>query len=77
MSHIHFFFTEEEYKKMSQRTGFIIKELVKLPTGEKLWAEIREDIEFDFETEYGWIQLVLTKKQHSGGATWEIRGSSF
>ena len=69
MSHIHFFFTEEEYKEMAQRTGFIIKELVKLPTGEKLWAEIREDIEFDFETEYGWIQLVLTKKQHSGGTT--------
>ena len=33
MSHTHFFFTEEEYGKMAQRTGFIIKDLVKLPTG--------------------------------------------
>ena len=62
MSHTHFFFTEKEYKEMAQQTGFIIKDSMKLPTGEKLWAEIRENVEFSFETEYGWIQLVLIKK---------------
>jgi SAM-dependent methyltransferase len=64
MSHTHLFFTEEEYKEIARRIGFIIKGSMKLPTGENLWAEIRKDIEFDFETEYGWIQLVLIKKQH-------------
>jgi hypothetical protein len=36
---------------------------MKLPTGENLWTETREDIEFGSETEYGWVQLVLIKKQ--------------
>jgi SAM-dependent methyltransferase len=63
MSHTHFFFTEEEYKEIARRIGFIIKGSMKLPTGENFWAEIRKDIEFGSETEYGWVQLVLIKKQ--------------
>jgi SAM-dependent methyltransferase len=63
MSETHFFFTEEEYKEIAQRIGFTIKDSMKLPTSENLWVETREDIEFGFETEYGWVQLVLIKRQ--------------
>jgi len=63
MSETHFFLTEEEYQDVAQRTGFIIKDSMKLPKSENWWVEIREDIEFRFEPEYRWIQLVLVKKQ--------------
>jgi hypothetical protein len=51
MSETHLFFTEEECKEIAQRTSFIIKDSMKLPTGENLWAETRDDIEFSFEAE--------------------------
>jgi len=63
MGETHFFFTKEEYQEVAQRTGFIIKNSKKLPKSEKWWVKIREDIEFRFESDYRWIQLVLTKKQ--------------
>jgi SAM-dependent methyltransferase len=62
MSETHFFFTEEEYKEIAQQAGFIVEDSMKLLRSENLWTETRKDIEFNFETEYGWIQLVLTKK---------------
>lgn len=63
MGETHFFFTEEEYEKVAQRTSFIIKNSTKLPRSEKSWVKTKEDIEFRFEPEYRWIQLVLIKKQ--------------
>jgi SAM-dependent methyltransferase len=62
MRETHFFFTEEEYQEMAQRTGFVIKDFKKLPTDESWWVEIRENMELTLEPQYLWVQLVLTKR---------------
>jgi ubiquinone/menaquinone biosynthesis C-methylase UbiE len=62
MEETHFFFTEDDYKDTAQKTGFIIKDLMKLPNVEERWIEIKDDMEFNFENEYRWVQLVLIKK---------------
>lgn len=61
MRETHFFFTEEEYQEMAQRTGLVIKDFKKLPTDESWWGAIREDMELTLEPQYLWAQLVLTK----------------
>ena len=62
MYETHFFFTEEEYKEIAQKTQFTIKDVVYLARSDKRWAEVRKDMEFKFEPEYRWIQLVLQKR---------------
>lgn len=62
MHETHFFFTEEEYQEMAQKTGFVIKDFKKLATDESWWVEIREDMELTLEPQYLWAQLVLTKR---------------
>jgi len=62
MGETHFFFTEEEYRKMAQKTGFAMKDFKKLPTDETWWVAIREDMELSLEPEHLWTQLVLKKR---------------
>jgi len=67
MYETHFFFTEEEYKEIAQKTQFTIKDVVYLARSDKRWAEVRKDMEFKFEPEYRWIQLVLGKGNKKAG----------
>lgn len=62
MVETHFFFTEKNYAEVAQQTDFIMKNSRKLRKSSKWWDVRREDIEFDSEIEYSWIQLVLIKK---------------
>lgn len=61
MDETHFFFTQEEYHKLAQKTGFATMDVKMLPTDETWWAEIREDLELTLEPSCLWVQLVLTK----------------
>lgn len=63
MSETHFFFTEEDYQETAERTGFIIKSSMKLSKDQYCCDEIRKDLQFTFEPEFRWIQLVLTKRR--------------
>ena len=63
MYETHFFFTEAEYKAMVQHAGFSIRDSLYLTRSDKRWREVRKDMEFKFEPEYRWIQLVLQKRK--------------
>lgn len=63
MGETHFFFTEKDHQEVAKGTGFIIKDLIKLPKSENWRVETEKDIEFGFDHEYRWIQLVLAKKR--------------
>jgi SAM-dependent methyltransferase len=61
MSETHFFFTQQDYRETARKTGFAITDFMRLPK-DKYWRdEVRKDVEFTFEPEYRWIQLVLIK----------------
>jgi hypothetical protein len=62
MGEIHFFFTEEEYRKVAQKTSLAIEDLKKLPTDETWWAPVREDLELSLEPKHLWVQLVFKKR---------------
>jgi len=62
MGETHFFFAEEDYKETAQRCGFIIKDMEELPKLKKSWVKTKVDVEFKFESQYRWIQVVLIKK---------------
>ena len=61
MTETHFFFTEEEYVRAAQNAGFTVQASKTLVHSERWWEENREDIEFEFEPRYAWIQLILKK----------------
>lgn len=63
MTETHFFFTEEEYQKVAQNAGFTVRKSDRLVHSERWWNATKEDIEFQFEPRYSWIQLVLKKKE--------------
>jgi len=63
MNETHFFFTEQQYREVARRTGFVAGTLTRLPRSETWWAERRKDIRFEYESEYVWIQFVLKKGQ--------------
>jgi SAM-dependent methyltransferase len=63
MRETHFFFTEEEYRKLARKARLTIRDLKKLQTDEDWWLPIREDLELRLEPEHLWIQLVLTKEK--------------
>ena len=58
MGETHFFFTEDEYYKAAERSGFTIKESRKL---KKIRNMPIPDVEYTFVIEYPSIQLVLGK----------------
>jgi len=62
MEETHFFFTEDDFKKIAQQDDFFISEMQKLPSNSERWVEVKQDIEFEFEHDYHWIQLVLIKR---------------
>ncbi len=62
MHETHFCFTEEDHRKMAERAGFRLKAAERLPARAGKLAGLREDMEFDFELEYAWIQMVLVKR---------------
>jgi SAM-dependent methyltransferase len=61
MNETHFGLAENEFKEMAINANFQIKSCTHLPKRRDWWVEVKEDIDFDFEDEYKWIQLVLTK----------------
>jgi len=61
MGESHFFFTEKDYRDTTRRAGFTVKHSRTIPRGEERWLKSREHIEFGFEPEYAFIQLVLNK----------------
>jgi cyclopropane fatty-acyl-phospholipid synthase-like methyltransferase len=63
MRETHFFFTEEEYKEIAQKTRFTIKDAVYLTRSDKRWDGVRKDMVFEFEPEYHWIQLVVERSR--------------
>ena len=62
MGETHFFFTEEQYRKVAQKTDFAVEDLKKLPTDETWWLPIRDDLELSLEPKHLWAQLVLKKR---------------
>lgn len=65
MNETHFFFTEKDFQKVLQKAGFEIKNIVKLSKNKDWFTVIQEDIEFEFLTEYQWIQLVGVKNDRN------------
>ncbi len=61
MDETHFFFTEQEYREMAEKAGFVIKDVKKLSKSKSFWSEIKKDIQFEYPDDYLWIQLVLIK----------------
>ncbi|MFB0509724.1 MAG: methyltransferase domain-containing protein [bacterium] len=61
MNETHFFFTKKDYETVAKKTGFTIINSRKLTKDKDWWSDIRKDIEFEFEAEYQWLQLVLKK----------------
>ena len=61
MTETHFFFTEENFKKLAQKTNFTITYSKKLARSEERIQQIAKDIECNFTHEYPWIQLELKK----------------
>jgi cyclopropane fatty-acyl-phospholipid synthase-like methyltransferase len=66
MEETHFFLTEEGYRETARKTGFAITDLMRLPKDQYWCDEVRKDIEFAFEPEFRWIQLVLIKEKSPG-----------
>jgi len=62
MNETHFYLTEKEFRDIVEQAGFAVKRSLYLPKSENWWVDVKKDIEFNFEKEYKWIQLVLTKK---------------
>jgi SAM-dependent methyltransferase len=62
MGEAHFAFAEGDYRGLAQRAGFHVHELTVLPKQASWWAPVREDIDFRFEPQYGWVQVVQTKR---------------
>ncbi|MCK4758191.1 MAG: methyltransferase domain-containing protein [Thermoplasmata archaeon] len=63
MGETHHYFTKEDFHEVASEAGFTVKDSIKLLNVEDYFAEIREDIEFDFdENERAWIQLVMEKR---------------
>lgn len=63
MHETHFAFTEDDHRRIAQSTGFHIKHAEHLHARPHRVAEFMEDMEFDFEAVYTWIQVVLEKAQ--------------
>lgn len=62
MEETHLCFTENDFHSLAKQTGFVVKELIKLPKGENWQTETIQDFGLDFLPEYQWVQCVLTKK---------------
>jgi hypothetical protein len=69
MTETHFFFTEEEYRKAAENAGFTVEGSNRLIHSERWWSATKEDIEFEFEPRYSWIELVLRKRQSASPRT--------
>ena len=63
MSEIHFFFTGKDFQKILQKTGFEVKNIIRLSKSKDWFTSIQKDIEFESLTEYQWIQLVGVKTE--------------
>jgi hypothetical protein len=61
MNETHFSFTEREFREIAEKANFEIKNYEYLSKRRNWWVEVKEDIEFDFEDEYKWIQFALAK----------------
>ena len=61
MGETHFFYTMEDYRKAASQAGFSVKSIEKLETSPNRLSTFKEDIKFDFEPDYSWVQVVLTK----------------
>ena len=68
MTETHFFFTEEEYLKVAENAGFAAHRSNRLTHSERWWNATKEDIGFDFEPRYSWIELVLKKRHTAPGS---------
>jgi hypothetical protein len=63
MNETHFALKEDEYREMVQKGDLKIDSYEYLQKRTDSWTEIKNDIDFDFENEYKWIQLVLVKEK--------------
>ena len=61
MHETHFAFTEEDQQRVAQSAGFRVTHAEHLHAQPQRVAEFKQDMEFDFEAVYTWIQLVLAK----------------
>jgi len=62
MSETHFFFTMEDYRKAGPRAGFAVRTIERLEASPSRLSTFKQDIEFDFEPDYSWVQVVLLKE---------------
>jgi ubiquinone/menaquinone biosynthesis C-methylase UbiE len=62
MGETHFFYTMEDYRKAAPQAGFTVKSIERLETSPTRLSTFKEDIEFDFELDYSWVQVVLAKR---------------
>lgn len=63
MHETHFAFTEDDQRRAAQSAGFRVTQAEHLHAQRHRVAEFKQDMEFDFEAVYTWIQLVLEKEE--------------
>jgi hypothetical protein len=61
MHETHFALTEDDHRRIARSAGFHVKHIEHLHAQPHRVAEFTEDMEFDFDTIYTWIQVVLEK----------------
>lgn len=61
MRETHFCFTCDDQAALAQRAGFRVTNTERLPAAPHKLDSFREDMEFDFESDYAWLQVVLAR----------------
>jgi len=61
MGEAHFFCTLEQHMTRARETGFAVARAGGFPLSWDALDAARKDMDFDFERDFSWVQLVLTK----------------